>query len=60
MGTLTVATWRVCWLLTPEDMALTTRKSGCVSKDDDHHLIVMENKSWERREDTPFRFSYIL
>jgi len=44
MGALTVTTWRVCLQLTPEEttgIELATQKLGCISKDDDHDLIIM-------------------
>jgi len=63
MGAPTVASWRVCWQLTLEEttgIELSTQKSGCVSNDDDHDLPVMENKSWEHRENIPSRFSHLV
>ncbi|KAI9567951.1 hypothetical protein HD554DRAFT_2105126 [Boletus coccyginus] len=49
MSALTVATWRAWWQLTAgeaTEIELATRKSGCVSEDDDRGLAVMESESW--------------
>ena len=46
-----MVTWRVDTREGDGNRAGETGIKGCVSKDDDRELAVMESKSWEPRED---------